>query len=446
MSLLAETLDEAIAACSGEEPLEPGDQRYLDLSGARGEASRTVIQRRLTARPPGARFEKIMFFSHRGAGKSTELLRLQGDLEAAHRYRVLYLEANVEMDPHVIEAEDLFLALARAVDQFMRGLGLPLPEASLERVTSWFKDVVGTTTWGQSVGLEKGLALSAGVDAKGGKIPLLGSLLATVNGIMKFESEYRVEVRQAFRRFPGALLDAVNQLLRAADQLLQFHGHGELLVVIDNFDRYPPDVVDKLLVQGAERIGELRCSLVVTPPISLHYRPRTTALRELYTCEVMPAVRLRRPEDPYDALDGPGRDLLLQALSRRIHLRLIPDEAARDRLVVASGGAMRDLLRLFAEAALRSTGEVVTLADVRTAVKLRIATLRDQVNANGWAPTLAGISRRKQIDDDDACQHVLYHRLALKYDGDGWYDVHPLVAELDEFRKERAKLSPILAS
>ncbi|WP_437563578.1 hypothetical protein [Sorangium sp. So ce542] len=29
---------------------------------------------------------------------------------------------------------------------------------------------------------------------------------------------------------------------------------------------------------------------------------------------------------------------------------------------------------------------------------------------------------------------VLFHRLAFKYNGEGWYDVHPLVAEIPEFQ------------
>jgi hypothetical protein len=61
----------------------------------------------------------------------------------------------------------------------------------------------------------------------------------------------------------------------------------------------------------------------------------------------MNTVRLRRPDQPYDAFDGPGRDLLLAALGRRIDLaQLLPDSRARDRLVTASGGAIRELLSL----------------------------------------------------------------------------------------------------
>ena len=45
---------------------------------------------------------------------------------------------------------------------------------------------------------------------------------------------------------------------------------------------------------------------------------------------------------------------------------------------------------------------------------------------------MAGIRERKQIDEDDSCQDVLYHRLAFKYDGEGWYDIHPLVDEIEE--------------
>jgi hypothetical protein len=421
---LARTVDEAIAACSGEEPLQPDDPRYVDLSDARGDDNaRRLLRRRLTIRRDNG-FAKIMFLSHRGSGKSTELLRLKGELEQVNRYRCLYLEANVEMDPNAIEGEDLLLALARAVEEFMRVReGLPLPMESLARVTSWFRDILRTTEWGRSSSVERGL----------GELPPLGALLANFNAITRHESRHRTEVRQAFQRVPGTLLDAINQIFDQANHLLHLHHRGELLVIIDNLDRYPPDVVDRLLLRGADRIHELHCNLMLTPPIHLHYRPPSVALGEHYICEIMSAIRLRGPKDPYDAPQDPGRKLLLDALGKRIHLpSLIPEVEARERLVLASGGAIRDLLKLVAAAALRAEGETITRKEVERAVALRRTEMRDQINANGWAAALAGIQQRKQIDENDACQAVLYHRLAFKYNGEGWYDIHPVVAEIEE--------------
>ena len=75
----------------------------------------------------------------------------------------------------------------------------------------------------------------------------------------------------------------------------------------------------------------------------------------------------------------------------------------------------------------------------KAAGRLRID-MRDRINANGWASTLAQIMRDQQVNDGSTCMDVLYQQLAFKYNGEGWYDVHPLVAEIPEVQAARARL------
>jgi len=146
-------------------------------------------------------------------------------------------------------------------------------------------------------------------------------------------------------------------------------------------------------------------------------------------------VRLRRPDQRYDEFDGPGRDLLEKTLAKRIDLDLmVPHRDARDRLIAASGGGIRELLELVQSSARYAMGDVIGEAEVERAIARRKQRLRDQVNINGWWPTLRSIAETKQVTDHKHCLDVLFHRLAFKYNGEGWYDVHPLIAELPEFR------------
>jgi len=61
-------------------PLEPGDPAYVDCEAERGDANI------LLDLGPGIirsnRYTCQLYAGHRGAGKSTELLRLKADLEA----------------------------------------------------------------------------------------------------------------------------------------------------------------------------------------------------------------------------------------------------------------------------------------------------------------------------------------------------------------------------
>ncbi|WP_437311343.1 hypothetical protein [Sorangium sp. So ce388] len=119
---------------------------------------------------------------------------------------------------------------------------------------------------------------------------------------------------------------------------------------------------------------------------------------------------------------------------------VIPEREARDRLIAASGGAVRELLDLVSQAAYMAHGAVITRADVERAVSSRRQRMRDLINANGWLDALVRLARDKQIFPDKACMDVLFHRPAFKYNGDGWYDVHPLVAEIPEFVNARNDL------
>jgi hypothetical protein len=431
----AQTLDDATPALDFEQPLESGDPRYVDLSALRGSSSRQRLRKQLL-RKRGGTWLKIAYLSHRGAGKSTELLHLAHEL--SERYVPLYLEANVELDSVEIELEDLLLVLCRAVEERVRALGHPIAPALLQKVTDQFADIVRETTAGRSYAAE----LKTGVGASS---PMSGflSLTGHLTALMKKETTEREQVRQKLRQYPGALMEATNQLLRAARQALKTGLDRDLLIIVDNLDRYDPQRMDRLLVQQGDRFRELCCDLVVTPPISLLYRPlRGGRLEDAFRCEVMCSSRLRDPDQPYSTVSAEARRLLLDALGRRIDVdRLVPDEAAQSRLLVASGGSIRELLELAYNASLYADEEL-DLDSINDAVAARRSQLRDLINANGWAPTLATVARTRQVDDDDAFMDVLYYRLAFKYNRSYWYDIHPLVAEVPEVRAAIAALGP----
>jgi len=421
----ARTRREVVRLCDPDEPLRSGDKRWEDFSPARSNGGTEALEQALELGAP-ERFVHAAFVSHRGAGKSTEILRLASRLAAM--YEPIYLEATVEMDPFNIEAEDLLLNIALSVESTMRERGMPLPDALLLRVRKWFEEVVSTTKWVQGFNAEA----AAGIESKISS-PFFGGVFGSLKALFKQESEYRTEVKQVLRKYPGTLLQSVNELFDEANKRL---GPRSLLVIVDNLDRYDPAVIDKLLGDGADRIRQLRANLLLTPPISLLLQPRSAQLDRIYTCHFLYAVRLRRPDQRYDEFDGPGRDLMEQALSLRVDLEtMLPDKAARDRLISASGGSMRELIDLVYRSVLSTREEKITEVEVEKAVALRKQRLRDLINANGWLETLVQIATEKQIHTDPKCMAVLHNFLAFKYNGEGWYDIHPLIDEIPEFKR-----------
>lgn len=82
------------------------------------------------------------------------------------------------------------------------------------------------------------------------------------------------------------------------------------------------------------------------------------------------------------------------------------------------------------DASLDAMGDSILAADVELALKRRRSLMRDMIDNNGWWDVLAQIARTKKLDDDPAFLTVVFHRLGFQYNGEVWYDVHPLVAEL----------------
>ncbi len=429
----ARTLSEAQDALSFETPLESCDSRWQDLSAARGDDG-TVRLRRLFERKAAGKSLQAVFASHSGVGKTTELNRMTQEL--AQRYVCVYFEANVELDAFEFAMEDLLLALARAVEKTLRERKTPLPSALLGDVEKWFSETIVTRTLGRDYAAE----IKSKAEA-GGTIPFFASLLGGLSALLKVSSEHRKQVRSTLRRYPGELVRQINSLFAGAADVLA-EEEKELLVIVDNMDRYSPRLIDELLIRGADRFKQLRCNFVLTPPISLILRPESQSPEAVFNTVIMPSVRLRLRNEPYKSFSGPGREALRAALGRRIDLHtFIPDPRAQDRLVWASGGGIRELLELAYEAVLDIGEPPIELENVERILSRQRHRIRDRIDVNGWLDTLVAIARTKRLTPDQACRDVLFQRLAFLYDGKVWYDVHPLVTEIPDFANSYSALS-----
>ncbi len=106
-------------------PLPAGDPKYVDCREVRGdgdileELGREIIfSERLTCQ---------LYSGHRGAGKSTDLLRLQQDLDSKG-YFVIYFAADEEdIDPEDAQYTDILLACTRHLLDALKNNADPQP-------------------------------------------------------------------------------------------------------------------------------------------------------------------------------------------------------------------------------------------------------------------------------------------------------------------------------
>ncbi len=97
MTQRAKIIDEVYRVCNPDKPLPPDDERYVDLTENRGvkQIAKTVT-RRIRRSEAGARI-KLLFTGHRGSGKTTELLRLQQELED-NQFFIIYMDVEELLD------------------------------------------------------------------------------------------------------------------------------------------------------------------------------------------------------------------------------------------------------------------------------------------------------------------------------------------------------------
>jgi hypothetical protein len=429
-------------------PLQPDDPAYVPCESVRGEQD--VLQELgdtivLSGDEDG--YTCQLYTGARGSGKSTELLRLQQDLERKG-YFVVYFEADkgdIEIDD--TEHTDILLACTRHIIEDLKDF------ADSKPLLDWLKNRLQSLI---DLGLTEVELEKVGLEFQ---LPQLGKLMTNFKSV----PDLRTEVRKKIDLHTPSLVEILNQFInKAKGKLPEKCYQREIVIIVDNLDRivlinengrsnYERIFLDrKNLMQG------LNCHVIYTVPISMKYAHYATNLAEDYDQLVMmPMIMISTKDDqPYQA----GIDILKEMVDKRITEKakilvklenLFESPDALDILCQKSGGYVRNLMQLM-QAAVKRT-KSIPIPD--RAVNLAISELRkvyhDSIYADDWQK-LAEVSLTKGISQDGKdgeYRELLFRRCILEYsfvDENGnrnsWQNVHPLIETMDEFIAARDKL------
>jgi energy-coupling factor transporter ATP-binding protein EcfA2 len=431
---MADPIVQALARCSPNEALEPGDPRFVDFDDLRGLALRTNIQKLFSAAEASQTNAKIIVAGHRGSGKSTELNRVQKLLEESG-YDTLWASVNDNLDPNDLSFSDVMRLIVSLLDDRYgeRTKQDPQLAKAFANVADWFREV--TRTHSQQIQDAKDFGLrgalggklgarvggEAGAPGAKGGIQIrteLGELAASINVIRRSETTDNTQIKETLERYPSQLVDNINLLLRSV-------GARRIAIILDNVDKYKPELVNEAFLRQSGLFQALECHLIFTVQSSMQYRPVEDAIEESFQVLEIPMLpvfhsRTRRPE--------PG---VVKRVREAVYKRVEPElfasgDGAVDELIAASGGCWRDLLRLLNEALLNA-GTRIEEQDV-TKAKQRVAqTFRRFLQSEADLKILADVHlEHKMLSGERACA-LLNHRCILAYNGEGWYDIHPLL-------------------
>ena len=435
----AKTIRDAYRACELG-ALGPDKQHWrVDLSGARASDAVTRLETYFEFCDPGE-WAHVAFTGHRGSGKSTELLRLKQKWEQA--CAVIYFKVTDLLDPNDIAFSDLFLTVSMRVAQAFHDMNMGLDKRLLKSVEDFAAQVIRESTH------TKASEIKVGAEAKAqGTIPFVAKLSAWITSQFKASTQHKVTIRRIMERDITRLITDTNLLLDNAREKLRKaaarsgRGPRDLLIIIDNLDRVPPDVGERLVFQHGDFLKQLRANVIYTIPVSVLHS--TKGLERVFPKhDILPMIKVLRWQARKIHLDWDetGVDALVGAVDKRIDTQAVFENDVLVReLARQSGGCLRHLMQLVCyachSAAAREHAKV-TQRDVQDALA-RIQFDFERMIPPEHYPLLAEVARTRNVPNNDLGRAALFNLSVLEYNGvKRWNYVHPLVRRIDRFEAE----------
>jgi len=431
------------------EPLDPGDQRYTDLSKARSTRELLKLRHYLDNCATSGGWASAAFIGHRGSGKSTELKRLEGELAGQFTSLHLMVDNSLQLD---CDYTDLLLWLVDSVVNYFEKESLPLDHATAKAVADWFAE--RTIETADALKSEISLETTAEAKAKAGvdigflaySVKLLARLKARVVG----NREHRKLARQKLQNYSDELLQRVNDLLADARETLAANGRpARLLIIQDNLDRLGRDAALRLFRDNGDFLKRIEADCIWTAPINSRLSP--FGIHNLFNNVFsMPTIKVH---DRTNKKVESGINGLVALVEKRIEIKSVfssSDVVAY--LAQMSGGSVRDLLRLVGEAQLAAQVDgkaTIDLDSAKEAVKkLRLDFQGLFVPGDAYYPLLSAVAATKQDavttasgSPEQAANNraffaeLLVNGSILEYNGDErWFDVHPVIHDIVAFK------------
>jgi len=422
-------------------------QYYIDFSSVRGgkiieELERTIV--RLSPDEPTCQ----LFTGHIGCGKSTELLRLQAELDR-QGFHVIYFEATKDLDMADVDITDILLSFARQVSESIEKMNIKLQATGfkglLKGVAEIFQSQIELKAEANLPGIGQ---VSAGSDGEFSLALGIGKITAKA----KDAPNLRSELRQYLEPRTNVILEAVNkELLEPANQALKRQGKKGLVVIIDNLDRVhlskkPTGRIqpEYLFVDRGEQLKRLNCHVVYTISLVLMFSNDLGLLTNIFGVDpkVLPMV-------PVQFKDGTPCQEGVELLRQMVLSRAFPDLESQerlnyvshifdspetlDRLCQVSGGHVRNLLQLL-YSCLQRDDPPISRKTLENVIIQRRHQLTLAIEADE-RELLRQVAAFKTVTGEAKYQTLLRSLWVFeyRYGEDYWFEVNPILAEAKEF-------------
>jgi hypothetical protein len=402
------------------QPLPAGDAAYVDLRSVRGDANILRDLGNKIIRSPG-RNTCQLYAGHRGAGKSTELLRLQADLNQKGCFVVYFAADQDDLDPEDTQYTDILIACTRRLLE-------QLKNANPQPLLTWLSD--------RQQDLKD---LGFNVDDS-------NKIFDELSIRIHFAPlKQRAKIRVQLDAHTVTLLNALNEFIRDGKRHLP-SDQSQLVVIVDNLDRIVPVNRDErrtnheeIFIGRANQLKGLDCHVIYTVPISLVYSSRAADLQNIYDNYplVLPIIMVRTPDGK---IYQEGIEKLKELIYRRVHkytlMQIFENEEILEHFCLMSGGHIRNLMSLIRSAFENIDKLPITKRSVQRAISKAQFVYDRTVQESQWE-LLKEVHQTKALKNNDESRNLLFNGCVLRYvffdeeeEMQVWFDVNPLIKEM----------------
>jgi|GEM_PF-366583 len=415
-------------------PLETNDPMYVPLDDLRGSYSKDQLFFKLGILEDDDDLDPdqdrifMLFGGHRGCGKSTLLRRYAEELHGVTRFYVVLVDVLNTLDVHNLRYSDLLLVQAKKLMQQLVDDDIALSPEYIQPLEDWFKQRVQTFLEHRQLDI----GLETQVKAKGG-IPFMIDFCAKLTSSIKSGTTYRDEVRVVVHDHFSEFARAFNILLAEAEAQLKAKQQGvRVLFIVDGTDRLRSEDATRFFMDDVHQLRQIQGDFIYCGPIVLMCEQGNAW--QNFQLHRLPMIKLaEKGQQPKD--DDTVILRLRELVEKRMDPRLFQHEKVLNYLICASGGHLRDLMRLLNESLAQAGINPIDLRAAENAVK-QIASDYSRLVPQDAYPLMVEIDQKDKefTPQSESSRNLLYNLVLLEYNS-YWWQTHPAVQTLPAYQK-----------
>ena len=391
-------------------------------------------------------YAQLLLVGHQATGKTTELQILCDEIK--DEYASIMIDNIASSEDEFGNDKEFIYFIARQVVQYCSQQER-LNERIGERVWKMLS-IMEQTIFSQVQRSQEEMR-RAGIDATfessleaGGGLKGIFEIAVKVLGKVSAKRDYTnteiTTITTNEQQYFSDFLETMNELLKTIDDVLLGEGRM-LLLIIDGLDKLSNhSKSESIFLSDKQPLTRLACNMIVTYPVYLCHSPEYVyATGRFYGGKPIKLRQIKVHEKDNTNCEK-GIEALREIVKRRIDVEALlenPDDLTE--AIMNSGGNIRDLFQFLRTAGLNARGnnsEKITTEDFIVAYTEKKGIFKDMLN-HKYLEALKKIMADKShtlavenFEDTELLLKLFSTGMLVEYNGEGWYDIHPLLKEI----------------